>query len=100
MAVGNKSIYKNYVYVDVAKNNIPLIVNNVNHIDFISEVTNNQPNGYTFDHLEYLGSWPATTWDSGLVTRVYAHDLEKRSLSVTTRAAQNYRIKVRIWYRR
>lgn len=45
--------------------------NNANSLDFATDINNNKPTGYTFDHLEFLGAWPADNWTNFNITRVY-----------------------------
>ena len=73
--------------------------NNANQIDFSTEVNNNKPSGYTFDHLEFLGAWPADNWNNFVVTRVYSTGWSDTTLILTTSANHSCSgCYVNIWY--
>lgn len=99
MANGKTSIARDFRYVDIEKTNISINVNNNTTIDLTNDVSTNTPANYEFDHLEFLGAWPRSTWTNAIVSRVYAHDLDKRILRLVTKGTQGYNVKVRIWYR-
>ena len=72
--------------------------NNANQIDFSSEIANNRPGGYVFDHLEYVGAWPMSTWDNAVVGLMRGSDEKK--IYVTTMSTQRFTIRAWCWYRR
>lgn len=98
MASGN-IIYRTRMATVLMDKTVKLIPTqtNANQIDFRNDIELNRPGNYTFDHLEYLGAWPASTFTDAIVAR--ANDNASGILYLTTLKEQNYTIRALAWYR-
>lgn len=72
--------------------------NNANEIDFSDDILHNTPGPYKFDHLEYLGVWPLSTWTNAIVS--CASGWSDTSIFLQTLSTQNFTVRVLCWYRR
>lgn len=89
--------YKKTKYVQ----NIEINANSSTNIDLSTYISDNCPDGYVFDHFEFAGYWPMSTWTNALVCMCNRGErgAEEQTAFFTASSNQRYTISIFVWYR-